>query len=137
VKGAVAIEQSFTTGGGAGKLDRRFDTLASRARKESFIQFAAGKPAETPGKFAREVRNVALEHRRTSPVKFTVQRFDDRGMVMSGIVNAVAGEEIENYFAFGGMQFRAGTLRVLRPHLKQVQQANPLRIDVIDVTLRG
>ena len=54
-------------------------------------------------------------------------------MIMAGIVHAIAGEEIEDAAPAGCEQFAAGTSLVALVHLQQVEQPDPLRVDVFGV----
>ena len=80
-----------------------------------------------------ELRHVALQHGGTGAVQFFLERGDDGGMIVSGVVYAVAGEEIENAAAIGGEEFRRRAAFVLHVHLQKVEQLDPLRIDVVGV----
>ena len=79
---------------------------------------------------------MALQHGRAAPVEFVVQCLDDRRVIVSNLVNAVSGKEIEDDVTFGGGQFRSEALAILRLHLQQVEQPYPLRIHVFDIGLQ-
>ena len=53
---------------------------------------ATRRCASSRGQFG----NVALQHRRAATVQFLLQRGDDRRVVVPGVVNAVARQEIED-----------------------------------------
>ena len=55
---------------------------------------------------------MALKHCRTLPVEFLLQRGDNRGMVVSRVVNTVSGEEVKNSSAVCGEQLRSGAATV-------------------------
>jgi len=57
-------------------------------------------------------------------------------MVVACVVNAIAGEKIEDRATIGRGQFHAFAASVLRIQLQQVEQPDPLRIDVIGVILK-
>src|SRR5450759_3943915 len=54
-------------------------------------------------------------------------------MVVSGVVYAVAREEIENAAAVRGEEFGCRAALVLHIHLQNVEQLDPLRVDVIGI----
>src|ERR1035437_8413846 len=54
-------------------------------------------------------------------------------MIVPGIVNAIAGEEIENAAAVHGEQFGGRAAFVLPVPLKNVEPLDPLRVDVIGI----
>ena len=56
---------------------------------------------------------------------------------MPGIMNTIAGEEVEDYIAFGSEQLDARAANILRVHLQQIKQPHPLRVDMLRVVLRG
>jgi hypothetical protein len=103
-------------------------TLAAGTAEESLVEIAARQPAQSPGQRARQIRHVALQHRRTAAQEFVLHRGDNRGVVVAGIVHAVAGQEIEDAPSVGRVQFRAGARFVSRIHLQQVQHPHPLRV---------
>ena len=55
---------------------------------------------------------MALQHRRPGAIQFLLERRDDRGMIVAGVVDAVAGEKIENAAAVGREQFCSGAALV-------------------------
>jgi len=52
---------------------------------------------------------------------------------VSRVVHAVAREEIQNAAAVGGEKFGGRAAFVLRIHLKNVKEVDPLRVDVIGI----
>ena len=56
---------------------------------------------------------------------------------MAGVMDAVAGEKIENAPAVGSKQLGPAASRVLLIHLQHVQQLYPLRVDVGIVEMLG
>ena len=54
-------------------------------------------------------------------------------MVVPGIVDTVAREEIQDTTAVRGEQFTSQTTFVANVHLQQIQQANPLRVHVFGI----
>jgi len=133
VERAFGIEQAGAAGGGASELDGGLDAFAARAAKERSGQAPAGAPAQTLGQFTGQLRHMALQHGGAVAIQFLLQRRDDGGMVVSGVVDAIARQKIEDAAAIGRKQFRPEATLVGHVHLQQVQQADPLRIDVLRV----
>src|SRR5579859_6993102 len=79
---------------------------------------------------------MALQHRRAGFVELTMESLDDRRMVVAGVVDAIAAEEIQNPASVCGMQHLAAALGVGAVQVEQVQQIYPLRVDVLFVTGR-
>ncbi len=133
VECAFGIEQAISAGARARKLDGSFHAFAARAAEEYLFQVAASQTAELRCEFAGELRNMALQHRGPGAVQFIFQRGQDRRMIVPGIVNAVAGEEVENACSFRGDEFDARAALVTYIHLENVQQFYPLWIDVLTI----
>ena len=60
---------------------------------------------------------------------------DDGGMVVAGVVDAVAGEEVQDDVALHGVELGARAEPVFGLHLEQIEKTDPLRVDVIDISL--
>ena len=114
VKSAVAVEESFASGGGAGKFDSRFHTFTAGASEKGLFKLASGEEAKALGEISGEIGHVALQHRGSAAIEFGMKRFDHGGMVMADVVDAVARQEIEQHVAFRGVEFRAGAERCIR-----------------------
>ena len=55
--------------------------------------------------------------------------FDDVGMVVAGVVDAVAGEEVEDDASVFGVELGAEAAAVLDVHAEEAEEAGPLGID--------
>lgn len=73
---------------------------------------------------------MALQHRRTLPVQFPLQRLNDGRMVVSGIMYAITREEIQKPPPVFRLQFDANAAPVAHVHLQRIQQPYPLRVHV-------
>ena len=133
MKGAFSVEQPGAAGVRAGKLDGGLDAFASRTREVRLLQTSARERAEPPGQFACQFRNMALQHRRTLPLQFLLDRCDDGRVVVAGVVNTIAGEKIENAPAIGREKFGSVAMCVLNVHLQNVEQSHPLRIYAVPI----
>src|SRR5690348_13701857 len=80
---------------------------------------------------------MALQHRGTAQVELAMQRLDNSRMIMSGIMDTVSGEKIEDHLAIAGIEFASRAAREFPPHLQQLKQSDPLRVDMIDIGLLG
>jgi hypothetical protein len=76
---------------------------------------------------------MTLEHCRTRPVEFFFECRDQPWMIVTNIVNAISGNKIDDRFVVRGMKLRPATTDVIDVHLQDIEQANPLRIDVLFV----
>jgi hypothetical protein len=66
-------------------------------------------------------------------VEFVFERGDHTGMIMADIVDAIAGNEIQNPPPVGRMEFGADAARILDVHLQYIEQPHPLRVHVFFV----
>jgi hypothetical protein len=57
-------------------------------------------------------------------------------MVVPGVVNAIAAEEIQNLPAVGGMQHFALTPNIGAVEVEQVQEVYPARVDAPFISVR-
>ena len=130
---ALGVKQSVAARVGARELDGRLHAFAAGVGEIDALEFAAGELHQPLRELGGELRHVALQHGGTGAVQFFLERGDDGGVVVSGIVNAIAGEEIENAAAVRGKQFGGSAALVLHIHLKNVEQLDPLRVDVIGI----
>jgi hypothetical protein len=73
---------------------------------------------------------MALQHRWAAAVQFLMRCFDDGGVIVSGVINAVAGEKIQDRAIAGGAQRFAAALDIVDIHIQQLQQPGPLRVHV-------
>src|SRR6202158_1557706 len=80
---------------------------------------------------------MALQHRRTTPIHFNFQRLNDVGMVVSGVMNTVADQEVEDATAVFREQLTTETALVFDVHAQQVEQRDPLRVHVFFVVRGG
>ena len=100
MEGALGVQETIAFGMRARKLDGGFHALTARTAEEYFLQIAAPQATKLRRKFAGEFRNMALQHRRAGAVQFVFQRRQNRKVIVPGVMNAVAGEEIEDTCAF-------------------------------------
>ena len=132
---AFGIHQPGAAGMSSGKLDGCLYAFTARAAEECLFHFPTSQPAkpvrEPPGEFG----NVALQHRRPAPVEFALQSLDNARMVMAGVVDAIAGQKVQNAAPIRGEQRRTGAAVVRRVHAQNVEEANPLRIYVQAIKL--
>ena len=96
MKRAGCIDHPGASGASSRKLDHGLDTFAARAAEKAFFQSATTSFAQLGGKLASEFRDVTLQHCRTGPRKFGLQGSYYARMIVSRIVNAISGKEIEN-----------------------------------------
>src|ERR1700676_2310316 len=80
---------------------------------------------------------MALQHGWTALVQFILQRGDDMGMIVAGVVDTVAGEKVEDPAAILGEKFRPGTGSIRNVHLQEVEQRHPLRINEVFIKIAG
>src|ERR1700739_1378439 len=74
---------------------------------------------------------MALQHGGTAFVQFVLERLHYIRMIVAGVVNAIAGEEVQDAPAVFGKKFAAGATLVADVHVQDVQQGNPLRVNVL------
>jgi len=74
---------------------------------EYLSQFTKWRPyehrvlAQARGQQAGQFLHVALQHRGAAAVEFILERLDNAGMVVAGVVDTVAGQEIDDAPAVG------------------------------------
>ena len=129
----LAIKQAGAAGVGARELDGGLHAFAAGIGEVDALESAAGELYQALRELGGELRHVALQHGGAGAVQFVLERGDDGGMVVAGVVHAVAGEEIENAAAVGGEEFGGGAAFVLHVHLQNVEQLDPLRVDVVGI----
>src|ERR1700676_55127 len=85
---------------------REFDcglhSLAAATAEEHFAQLTARKVAKPARKLPGEFRHMTLQHGWTATVHFLFQHLDYIGMIVTDVVNAVAGEIVENASSVSG-----------------------------------
>src|SRR5258708_33066393 len=74
---------------------------------------------------------MALQHGRPTQIELLFHRSDDGGVIVAGVVHAIAGEKIENALSIFSKQFGTGAAHVADVHLQQPEQSDPLRIYMI------
>ena len=137
VKCAVGVEQAGSTGMGAGKFYGSLDAFAARAGKKYFRQAPAGTPGKTLRQFARQFRNVALQHNGSELLQLVHDGGNHVRVIVAHIVNTVSGKEIENAAAVRGEQFGANAAFVVDGEFQHVEQFHPLRVHVLGVEAAG
>ena len=76
---------------------------------------------------------MALQHGRTLPVQLRLERRQNIRVIVSDIVNAISGQEVQNSPAIAGKKLRSGASFVADIHLQNIEQPDPLRIDVAGI----
>src|SRR5713226_2636632 len=104
MESAFRIQQALSSGACARKFDRRLDTFAARTAEKCLRHFSAGPGAQARAEFARQLRNVALQHGRPSSVQLVLQGRDDFGMIMARVVHAISREEVQDGPSVAGLQ---------------------------------
>jgi len=137
VKCAFGVDDAVASGEDAGELDDGLDALAAGAAEECFGEVRAGEGGETFGEGAGGVGDVALQHHGAGGLELLDEGFDDVGMVVAGVVDAVAGEEVEDDAFVFGVEFGAEAAAVSNVHAEEAEEACPLGIDEVAVCGAG
>lgn len=93
----------------------------------------AGEGGEALGEGAGGVGDVALQHDGAGGLEFADEGFDDVWVVVASVVDAVAGEEVEDGAAVFGVELGAEAAAVLDVHAEEFEEARPLGIDELAV----
>src|SRR5262249_59817676 len=101
MKRTLRVDQPAAPGERAGELDRRCHPFTAGTAKESALQAPACEPAQALGEFARQLRDMALQHSRTAGVQLSLERGQEPRMIMTCIVDTISGEKIDNAPAVG------------------------------------
>src|SRR5579859_1781221 len=126
-------EQTCATCRSTGEFDGGFDSFAATAAEENFGESTTGESAETFGKLASQVRNIALQHDGATFIKLVFDGTNDVRMIVAGVVNAIAGKKVNDTAAIRGEEFRTEAARVFDIQTEQVQQGDPLRVYIFGV----
>ena len=137
MKSAVGVEQTGSPGVGAGKLDGSLDAFAARAGEEYFGQPPPGAVTKTFRQFARQFRNVALQHNGAALLQLVHHGGQYVRMIVTDVVNAVSGEKIENATAVTRDQLRSHATFIADGEFEYVQQFHPLGVHVLGVEAIG
>ena len=129
VEGSFGVDDAVAAGEDAGELDDGLDAFAAGAAEEGFGEVCAGESGEALGEGSGGVGDVALEHRGAGGLELVDEGFDDVGMVVAGVVDAVAGEEVEDDASVFGVELGADAAAVFDVHAEEVEEAGPLGID--------
>src|SRR5208283_5762626 len=133
MKPALGVQKISPAGGRSGKLDGRFHAFAAGAGKENPAQLAAGQLAQPLGEYPGQFRNMALQHRGAGAIQLPLQSFDNTWMIMSGVVDAVARQKIQIPMAVFCEELCSRASLVADVQFEQVQQPDPLRINVLGI----
>lgn len=125
------MEQRGSAGEFPGELDGGFHALAAGAGEKDLAELATCEGAEAVRQGSGQVWNVALQHGRAATVEFVVKRLDDGGVIVADIVDAVAGEEVEDHVAGFGVEFGPLAANVPNIHLEQIQEPLPLGVYIV------
>jgi len=117
VKAARGVQDTGPSGAGAREFDRAVHTFAAGAGEKCSRQPTARALAQPAGEFPGLLRSMALKHRRPARVKLLLKRGDNFGMIVAGVVNAIATDEVNEAAAIGRTQLGAFTARILNIHL--------------------
>ena len=82
---------------------------------------------------ACKFRNMALQHRRAGAIQLLLERFDDVGMIVAGVVNTVSRQEIKVAGSIVGKHLSALTALVAHVHGEQIEQTDPLRAHTLGI----
>src|ERR1039458_691509 len=104
--------------------------------EESLRQTAPGTLTQLLRQFPGKIRNVRLNHCRTTPLQFALQRTHDIRMIVADIVNTVSGEEIENALSVRGEEFHSHAPLVANIHLQQVEEPHPFPVHSLGIPFR-
>ena len=133
MESAIGEKQAGAVGMGARELDRGLHAFTAGIGEVYALEPATGELDQPLRELGGAMWNVALQHGGAGALQLILDGGDDGGMVVTGVVHAVAGEEIENAASIGGEEFRGGTAFVLHVHLQNVEQFYPLRVDVVGI----
>ena len=136
VKRMFGRKDAGALGVGSRELDGGFHPFASRRSEERLRQTATRALAQLLRQFSGQIRNVRLNHRRTTALQFALQCPHHRRMIVTDIVNAVTGEKIENAPSVVGEQFHSQAPLVANIHLQQIEKPHPFRVYPLGIALR-
>jgi hypothetical protein len=137
VKGSLGVDDSVAFGEDAGEFDGSFHAFAAGAAKESFGEMSAGERGEALCERSGAAGGVALQHGGPGGLQLANELADDVWMVVAGVVDAVAREEVEDDASVFGMQFGTVTGAVFDVHPEKAEESNPFRIDEVTVGVVG
>src|SRR5450631_680393 len=118
---------------GTSELDCGLNTLTAGAAKKHLSEPTSRKFAKPRGQWTSKNRHVALEHGRPLSIKLSFESRDSTWMIVSNIMNAVPGIEVENNPTICRMKFSSSAARINHIHLQSVEQPDPLRVDVLRI----
>src|SRR5947207_12632418 len=101
MEGAVGVEQPGPPGMSTRKFNRGFDSFTARTSKKNFRQPAARAAAQFFCKLACGFRHMRLNHRRALALQLFAKCGNHGGVVVTNVVNAIPGKEIEDAPAIG------------------------------------
>ncbi len=133
VEGAFGVDDAVAAGEDAGELDDGFDALAAGAAEEGLGEVRTGERGEALRKSAGGVGDVALQHGGAGGLQLANERIDDIGVIVPGVVDAVAGEKVEDDATVVGVELGAGAAAIVNIHTQKTEQTNPLRIDEVSI----
>src|SRR5450759_828323 len=94
------------------ELDDGLDPLAARAAEVHLCQPATRPSAQPFRQLPCEFRHVALEHRRSADVKLPLDGSDNLGVIMTDIMDTVAGKKVQQPSVVRGVKFSANAAHV-------------------------
>jgi hypothetical protein len=130
VKSPRGAQNTGASGVRARKLDRSFNTLAARASKKHLLKATTGALAKPRGKLPGELGDVTLQHRRTRFIKLVFDSRDDAGMIVTYVMNAVPRIKVQDSPPVSGVKLGSAAVSIAHVHLQNVEQSNPLGVDV-------
>jgi hypothetical protein len=133
VKCSLGVDDAVAASEGAGELDGGLDAFAPGTAEEGLGEMRAGERGEALGEGSGAVGDVTLQHCRPGGLQFLDESVDDVGMIVAGVVDAVAGEEVEDDAAVVGVQLGADTATIAEVHAEEAKEADPLGIDEVAI----
>ena len=133
MKRAFAVEQSGPPGGLARELNGRLHSFAAGTGEKDFLKRLTREIAKARREHTRQIGHMALQHRGAVPFELVMKGRDDRRVIVTGVVDTVAGQEIENRAAIRGAKFHSLATLIADVHLQNVEQPRPLRVHVLCV----
>ena len=133
MKSTVRVKQARSPGVGAGELDGSLDAFAARAAEEYFRQLSPGAATQPFRQFTRQFRNVTLQHHGPALLQFVHDGRYDVRMVVTNIVDAVSGKEVQNATSIRREQLGPQAPLIADGKVQYVQQLHPLGVYVLGI----
>src|SRR5215471_4788714 len=95
MKCALSIKEPAAARMSPRKFDCGFDAFTARTAEENSLHLPAGEFNQPGAEFARQIGNMALKHSGSATCKFRLESSDNGRVVMTGVVDAIARQEVE------------------------------------------